>query len=321
LAATSAVWLCYLVARELGLSAGLAAAGAIILGVFPVFLFTSVQTLSDTPATAWSLATLFAALRSRGHRAWAVAAGASLAMAVLVRPTNLLLGPALLVLLGLDWRRLALFVLGGLPGAAWLAFYNHALYGHPLRSGYGGDIFAAFALSHGAPTALHFAKWLALLLPAVVLILPFAALTRGGTRRREWLALTLAFAAITGCYAFYEVSHEVWWCLRFILPRCARLDSRCAARGGGARPRSREALAAGISGCRRARPRALGARSLVVLVPATGRFHDETLRAGLCRRFARSARPSAQKGPRRLLRLQRFALLLHGFRRAPQRSA
>ncbi len=251
LAATSAVWLCYLVARELGLSAGLAAAGAIILGVFPVFLFTSVQTLSDTPATAWSLATLFAALRSRGHRAWAVAAGASLAMAVLVRPTNLLLGPALLVLLGLDWRRLALFVLGGLPGAAWLAFYNHALYGHPLRSGYGGDIFAAFALSHGAPTALHFAKWLALLLPAVVLILPFAALTRGGTRRREWLALTLGFAAITGCYAFYEVSHEVWWCLRFILPAvpalilAALLGVEALARGPGRRwPRAFRGAAA-----------------------------------------------------------------------------
>ena len=58
------------------------------------------------------------------------------------------------------------------------------------RSGY-GDIFSAFALSYGAPTALHFAKWLALLLPAVVLALPFAALARSD-RRRELLALVRA---------------------------------------------------------------------------------------------------------------------------------
>lgn len=217
LSATAAIWLCYLVARELGLSRALAAAGAVMLAAFPVFLFTSVQPLSDTPATAWSLAAFYAALRARGSQRWAVAAGSSLAMAVLVRPTNLLLTPALLVLLGSDWRRLGLFVLGGLPGAAWLAFYNHALYGHPFTSGY-GDIFSAFALSYGAPTALHFVRWLAVLLPAIMLVLPVAALARRDMRNRELLALGLAVVAIAGCYAFYEISHEVWWCLRFILP-------------------------------------------------------------------------------------------------------
>jgi hypothetical protein len=28
----------------------------------------------------------------------------------------------------------------------------------------------------------------------------------------------LWFTAIVGLYAFYEISHEVWWCLRFIVP-------------------------------------------------------------------------------------------------------
>lgn len=215
-AAVAAVWLCYAAARELGLSAPLAATGAAMLATFPVFLFTSLQPLSDTLATTWTLAALYAALRARRAPLWALAAGAAFAVAVLVRPTNFLFAPALLVLFGFDWRRLALWIAGGLPGAAWLALYNHTLYGSALRSGY-GDIFAAFGLAYGAPTALHFAKWLALLLPAIVLVLPFAALTRP-ERRRELLALALAFAAITGLYAFYEVSREVWWCLRFILP-------------------------------------------------------------------------------------------------------
>ena len=254
-AATGAIGLCYLVARELGLAPSLAAAGAILLAAFPVFIFASVQPLSDTLATAWNLAALFAALRARRQAGWAGAAGAALAMAVLVRPTNLLLAPALLVLLGLDGKRLALFVLGGLPGALWLAGYNTALYGHPLTSGYGGDIFSAFGLAYGAPTALHFAKWLALLLPAAVLLLPFAALARPELRSRELLALALAFAAISGCYAFYEVSHEVWWCLRFILPvvpaliLAALLGVEALARGPGSRwPRAwRPASALGLA--------------------------------------------------------------------------
>lgn len=216
-AAAAAVWLCYHAARELELSRALAASGAVMLAAFPVFVFTAIQPLSDTPATAWGLAALYAALRTRRDPRWALAAGAALAMAVLVRPTNVLLAPALLILLGADGRRLGLFVLGGLPGAGWLAWYNHQLYGHALRSGY-GDIFAAFAWVHGAPTAVHFARWLALLLPSAILILPWAVLFRRESRSRVALALAGLFAAITGCYLFYEVSHEVWWCLRFILP-------------------------------------------------------------------------------------------------------
>jgi len=217
-AALAALWLAYLSARRLGLGPALAAAGAIILGAFPVFLFTSVQPLSDTLATTWALAAIYCGLRAAdGRYAWAAAGGAAFAFAVLVRPSNLLLAPALLVLSGFNWRRWFWFGLGGVPGAVWQAFYNRHLYGHAFRSGY-GNIFESFGAQFGGPTTLHFAKWLSLLLPAIVLALPLAALTRGGIRRREWWGLMLAFSAITGCYVFYEVSHEVWWCLRFILP-------------------------------------------------------------------------------------------------------
>lgn len=217
LSAAGAVWLCYAVARELGLGAPLALAGAACLAAFPVFIFTSIQPLSDTLATTWTLAACWAALRAKRDSRWALAAGAAFAMAVLTRPTNLLLAPTLALFLGGNWRRLVLFGAGGAPGALWLAFYNHTLYGSALRSGY-GDIFAAFGLSYGAPTLVHFSKWLALLLPAVVLLLPVAALADPATRGRNLGALALGFGAITGLYAFYEVSHEVWWCLRFILP-------------------------------------------------------------------------------------------------------
>ena len=216
-AALAAVWLCYLVARETGIAVSLAAAGAVALAACPVFIFTSVQPLSDTLATAWCLVAVLTGLKARHHRGWAAACGAACAVAVLVRPTNVVILPALVVLLGADWRRLGLAAICGLPGVAWMAGYNHALYGSALNSGY-GDWRAAFALHYGAQTALHFTKWLATLLPAVLLALPLAALTHRDTRSRALLACAVWFGAIVGVYAFYEVSHEVWWCLRFILP-------------------------------------------------------------------------------------------------------
>jgi hypothetical protein len=215
--AVAAVLLCFALARRLGLDRVLSATSAILLAAYPIFLFTSIQPLSDTLATTWCLAAVFAALRAREHAAWAVACGAAFAIAVLVRATNALLLPTLIVLLGLNLRHLGLVVLGGLPGALWLGFYNHTLYGGALRSGY-VEIAAAFRWDYGAPTLVHFAKWLGLMLPAIVLGLPFAAFARRDPHTRILLALALWFGAFTGLYIFYEVSHEVWWDLRFILP-------------------------------------------------------------------------------------------------------
>ena len=240
LAAVAAVWLCYVAARELGLDCALAGAGAAVLATFPVFIFTSIQTLSDTLATTWVIAAMICALRGRTSLGWAAACGAALSIAVLVRPTNLFIAPALVVLLGFDLRRVGWFFLGGVPGALWLGFYNHHLYGGAFRSGY-GDILNAFAREYFRPTLVHFTKWLVLLLPAAVLVLPFAALTRRETRRRELLGLGLMFGAITGVYLFCSFSHEVWTYLRYILPAlpplilAALLGLEALARGPGAR--------------------------------------------------------------------------------------
>jgi hypothetical protein len=214
--ALAALLLCYAVGRQVGLGAPLAAAAAVLLGCFPVFVFMSLQPLSDTLATTWCLAAMASAFRSRWKPSWAIACGFAVALAVLVRATNILVVPAVLLVIGLRIRALLLFILGGIPGAIWLGYYNHTLYGSPFQSGY-IDISQAFALSHGLPTLLHFGQWLALLLPSVVLLLPFAAF-RGNHELRIVVALLLWFAAFVGLYAFYEISREVWWDLRFIMP-------------------------------------------------------------------------------------------------------
>jgi hypothetical protein len=219
LGAVGAVVLCYALGRLLGLHWVTAATGAVILAVCPLLLYTSLQPLSDTLATTWCLAAVTAAVRSRqvGGNTWAAVTGAALGMAVLVRPTNAVLAPALVVLLGFRLRPLLCATLAGLPFAAWLAAYNHFNYGSMFRSGY-YPISAAFSTAVAWPTAGHFLRWLALFLPTVVLLLPFAALARREGRGRELLGLGLWFGSITGLYLFYEISQESWASLRFILP-------------------------------------------------------------------------------------------------------
>jgi hypothetical protein len=216
-AALAAIFLCYRVGREIGLERPTATAAAVIFAACPVLLFSSVQPLSDTLATTWCLAAVFAGFRTRRHTGWAVACGAAYGMAVLVRPTNIALLPALLVLLGFNVRRLALAVVGGLPFAGWLAFYNHTLYGGALHSGYVA-VETAFAASYVAPTAWHFLRWFAVFLPAILLPFPVVSLFRPETRTRTLLVLLLWFGAITTVYLFYAISHEDWTCLRFVLP-------------------------------------------------------------------------------------------------------
>lgn len=216
-ATLAAMLLIYAIARELQLAWPLAATTAVIFGVFPVTIFIAIQPLSDVLATTWILAAVYAALRARTSLGWAAVAGAALAVAVWVRPTNVLLLPALAVLLATGWRPLAAAALGGLPGALLLVATNIHLFGSPWQMGY-GSIFEAFAAAYFSPTLLHFVKWLGALMPGLCLAL--AAICFGLPRltRREGLTLALWFFVPVIFYTFYEVSGQVWWCLRFILP-------------------------------------------------------------------------------------------------------
>src|SRR5688500_7368622 len=214
LGALAGLCLCYAVARELGLAPALAATATIVLAACPVMLFAAIQPLSDMLAMTWSLAAVWAALRTRRNPRWALACGTAYGVAVLVRPTNILLLPALLVLLGLNWRKLALAIIGGIPCVAWLAFYNTAIYGGPLRSGY-FNWSEFFALRYFVPAGTYFLRWLAVFLPAVMLVLPFVAFFRRDTRTRELYALACWFVPVAGLYLFVTFSHEAWTCLRY----------------------------------------------------------------------------------------------------------
>ena len=215
-AALAAGWLCYLLARRLDLPKGPALAGAAVLLFCPLFLFTAIQPMSDLLALTWTLAALYAALRAREGWRWGVACGVAIAVAVLTRPTDLLVVVPVIIALGIDWRAYLWVGLGGLPGAIALGFYNRAIYGSAFSTGY-GNVWSAFSGEFAAHNFPFFARWIpGLLTPLVLaaLLAPF----RATARRREIAVLGTWAVILIGFYAFYYHSGETWWYLRFILP-------------------------------------------------------------------------------------------------------
>lgn len=210
------VGLMYWLGRVAGLSRGLSTVGAMLLATSPLYLFSSTTLMSDTPALVWTTASVLLAWRSRDHDRVAVLAGAAVSMAVLVRPTNILVLAPVAACLGLSVRRWAWLCAGGAPGAALLLSYNAAAYGSPLVSGY-GDVSSAFAWANVPASLRAYAEWLPVeLTPLVVLALGLPVLRSRSLRLLVVLALWIV--SVCGVYAFYYNTHEAWWYLRFILP-------------------------------------------------------------------------------------------------------
>ena len=217
LSAVAALVVLFFLARELGLSPGLASASVVLLAASPIFFGMAIQPMSDVTATAWVAASLLFGLRARGSRFSAVAAGAALGMAVLVRPTNLLAAVPLAVALWRGRRRVLLVAAGGLPLAAALLLYDRAAFGNAAETGYGAILTWTMAVAHAGPVFRHYAYWVPVLmtplLPLAWLLLPF------DRRVPAWDRLLLFswFAVFLGFYLFYEPFDD-WWAVRFLLP-------------------------------------------------------------------------------------------------------
>jgi 4-amino-4-deoxy-L-arabinose transferase-like glycosyltransferase len=217
LAGLACLVLIFLLGRELNLPRGLAFAGSVLLGFTPVFVFQEVVAMSDVLATAWAIAAVLAALRARRAPIWSAFSGAAFAVGVLVRPMNALLLPALLVALPRRPKSWGLFVLGGVPFAAFLLLYNSAAFGSSLRTGYGSLLTEGLAWSHFPARALHYSIWLSRTLSPLV---PLGWLAFAFDRRvagRDRAALLAWLGAFFVFYCFYAV-YESWWYTRFLLP-------------------------------------------------------------------------------------------------------
>lgn len=203
-------------ARLAGLPTGWAWLAGAIIGLSPLTWFEGLQPVSDVPALVWVTAAIYLAWASREKPWLALLAGGATALAVLIRPANILcVIPVCLCLIG-HWRQLAYCACSGLPGALWLAWYQDQQYGSPWSTGY-GDPSLMFGLRFFLPTVQAYARWLPeFLSPLVVLAVggPFV-----GSAPRQlrivlgvWAVLFLAF------YSVYWCTWDNWYNMRFILP-------------------------------------------------------------------------------------------------------
>jgi hypothetical protein len=202
--------------RCAGLSVGYASLGAVLLAACPLYVMFSLQLMSDVPSTTWGLAVIALAWQSRRHSGWSFPAGFAFAIAVLIRPTNVLFALPALIAFGWDWRRWLGFALGAAPGGIAQLLYNRACYGQFLTSGHVG-IGKNFDLENVPLTLANYGQWLPTLLTPLgflALLLPFSARTN-----RLWVVLLAVWMlSIAAFYTIYECTHQTWWYLRFVMP-------------------------------------------------------------------------------------------------------
>lgn len=207
--AALAVWCTFLLGRALQDDlTGLCAAG--LLACSPIFLYQSVQPMSDVPAAALWLAALVAV---RGSPALA---GFCASAAVVMRPNVALIVLPLLALLP-DIRAWLRFGGAAVPLLGVMAFLNAVRYGSPLSSGY-GDTDVLFSLAHVTPNLARYPRWLLEThTPSIALALLGPLVLWRAPNRRMALAAAACVILTAATYLAYTVFDD-WWYIRFLLP-------------------------------------------------------------------------------------------------------
>ncbi len=213
--------LTYALGRRCGLPAPWCLLGAAVLAASPLYLYTSLWAMSDVPATAWATAAVLAAWKSRERPAWALAAGACLAVAFLVRPNDFLILVPMALAIGPSPLRLVAVGIAALPGiAAWMEI-NRSAYGAYLQSGYGA-IGNEFHSNLVAGTLAYCARWLPRLASPIVVAAPAIVLFLRHRTRPAAILLSW-FLVYVGFFLPYRFTHENWWYLRYLLPAAPAL--------------------------------------------------------------------------------------------------
>ena len=227
-------WCAFLAARALGgpLAGAMA---AVLTAASPIVLFQVVQPMNDiTTAMLW-MAVFVALVSGR----WALA-GVCCGLALLVRPNLLPLaivagGYVLLAQLklrpteasptgasvGRGFSRALAFAVGVLPFVIVILWLNDALYGGPLRSGY-GQLGSLFSVGHLSTNAGRYGRWL-FQTQSILLFLGFLAPFRIDQERRPAIWLALALIVATAAIYFAYTPFDDWSYLRFLLPAISLL--------------------------------------------------------------------------------------------------
>lgn len=192
----------------------------------PVFIVYAKQPMSDVPASAWLMAAIFFALKTRFASGYV--AGLCAGFAVVTRPA-LLIAAAMVPLIsnrGPSPQRRVLSAAAGLfIGVAIQMALQMRLFGSPFVTGY-GDSSALFSLAYVPTNWGIFVRqgW------ATLGLFWFAALVIGAgitPLELRWRIVTICVAVISP-YLFY-LPFDHWETLRFLLPALVPLSVMVAA--------------------------------------------------------------------------------------------
>lgn len=207
------VWMTYLIGLRMG-DARAGVMAALLVAFSPLFLFHTLEPMSDVPATAWWTA---AWAMSLAPGLWsAFGAGVATAAAIITRPNLAALAVVLAAVVAARPPRLRRAILFAAPMAAGclvVGAFNRALFGSPFRSGY-GPLEALFEWRHLRPNLMRYSRWMLDLHTPVLLLALLAPLTS-----RSWIVrLMCIFCAAVGLsYVFYLV-FDHWPFARYLLP-------------------------------------------------------------------------------------------------------
>lgn len=173
------------------------------------------------PAWLTALRSLFAARSAPFAVLGGIATGAALLMRPNLVPVAGVVALAVFVERPLRWRDVlrtwTLFGAGILPFAVVVAALQNAMYGGPLKAGY-GDLDFLFRIDHVWPNFQRYPVWLLQTeTPIVLCALASPWLVHSPELRRRCFWLLGFAAAVLVCYIPYEV-FDAWWYLRFLLP-------------------------------------------------------------------------------------------------------
>ena len=205
----------YGLGRECGLRPAWSWFAASILALSPLFVLMGLQPMSDVAALTWCTGAIYFALKTRQKAPWGLLCGFALSIAILIRPTNVLVFLPVLICLGFSPRRWAWVICGGMPGAVLLGVYNYAAYGKILTTGY-GDMSDAFSREWVLPTLKHYVYWLPRLFTPLIPLALGLFWSRADKKIISVLAVWIL--SIFALYSFYTFTRETWWYLRFLLP-------------------------------------------------------------------------------------------------------
>jgi hypothetical protein len=211
-----AVWSTWLLGRRFG-NALTGASSALLVACSPTFLYQLVQPMSDVPAAAlWTAALATALGPEQDGRSFfrGLAAGLLTGFAIMMRPN---LAPLAIIPVLLAWpsRAAAVAVAAGvMPAVAAVGILQAAVYGSPLRSGY-GDLGHLFSAGYVVTNLVNYPAWLAFAHTPVLALGLLAPLV--AARRRVAWALCAFVAGTLALYLPY-VPFTDWWYTRFLLP-------------------------------------------------------------------------------------------------------